>query len=244
MDLSDGAAIGRGILGVETGLAEVCRLQKYLARKCNDKGKPVILSTQVLESMTTRKKPSRAEVTDVFNMVIDGVDGILLTGETAYGKHPLLAVQSLESIILEAEQQYNYEEEQERILKGITLPMNVADNICYLAVKSVTSTAASLIICITKTGKTAQKIARFRPSCMILAITNSNKVLRYLRIIRGVFPAFMTCEYEEGSFLDAALRIAKDKNLAISGERVIYVGGGKDSFIEGDTSLLRFCLIP
>ncbi|CAG9331038.1 unnamed protein product [Blepharisma stoltei] len=244
IDLSDGASIGRGILGVETGLSNACRLQKSIIKKCNDKGKPVVLSTQVLESMVSRTKPSRSEVTDVTNMVFDGVDGILLTGETAYGRNPLLAVKSLESIILESEGHIHYEEEQELIFRDLTLPMSIAENVCYSAVRSVSSTMASLIICITKTGKTAQKIVRYKPACMVLGITDCLKTLRFLRIVRGVYPVLLSNNLEEGHLVENALHIAKEHHLALEGQTVIYVGGSKDSFIEGDTSLLRFCTIP
>ncbi|CAG9332554.1 unnamed protein product [Blepharisma stoltei] len=242
IQLSDGAAIGRGILGVETGLSEVCRLQKLIIKKCNDKGKPVLLSTQVLDSLVSRLKPSRSEVTDITNMVFDGVDGIILTGETAYGRNPLLAVQYLESIISEAEQHIHYEEEQEMIFRDLKLPMSITENICYSAVRSVSSTMASLIICITKTGKTAQKIVKYKPACMVLAITDCSKTLRFLRIVRGVYPVLM--DQTASHLVESALNIAKEHNLAQAGQTVIYVCGGKDSFVEGDTSLLRFCTIP
>jgi len=244
IDVSDGCSIGRGVLGLETSLPNVCKIQKYVTKVCNEKGKPVMVSTQVLESMVFKTKPSRAEVTGVFNVVYDGIDSILLTGETAYGKHPELAVRACASICMEAEKHIPYEEVSENILKNIQAPISIPENICYCAVRSVLSIKAKLIVCITKTGKTAQLISRFKPPCMILAITNSTKALKYMRIIRGVYPACLEEAKLTESFKEHSMKVALEKELVQSGDKVIYVGGGHDSFIEGDTSSLVVCIIP
>lgn len=240
----EGCSIGRGALGVETSVAEVCSLQKQFIKLSTEKGKPVIVSTQMLESMVSNQKPTRAEVNDVFTAAYDGADSILLSGETAYGKHPQIAVKACFDVCMEAEKHIPYQEVSEGIMNSISVPLSIAEDICYCAVKSVVWVGASLITCITKSGKTAQTISKFRPSCMILAITNNLKVLRFLRIVRGVFPALIKEEEFAESYSTQTLEIAKEKQLVQSGEKVVYVGGGRDSFVEGDTSSLKINIVP
>lgn len=187
--MADGIVIGRGSLALETSLAHVCQLQKDITLEANSCGKPVIISTQILESMVYSARPGVTEALDVTNAVIDGCDGFVLTAETAYGLNPVRAVQACVSLCLEAEAVIDYERENEKMLRGMS-SMSIIENICYCAVRSVLSIQAHLIACITNSGATALMISHFRPPCPILAITNRQKTVRQLRIIRGVFPAY------------------------------------------------------
>jgi len=241
--MADGIVIGRGSLALETSLAHVCQLQKDITLEANSCGKPVIISTQILESMVYSARPGVTEALDVTNAVIDGCDGFVLTAETAYGLNPVRAVQACVSLCLEAEAVIDYERENEKMLRGMS-SMSIIENICYCAVRSVLSIQAHLIACITNSGATALMISHFRPPCPILAITNRQKTVRQLRIIRGVFPAYC----DETARLDIALvnvamEVAVRDGLAKSGDVFVYVSGGHD-FQAGDTSSLRICKVP
>lgn len=242
--MADGIVIGRGSLALETSLAHVCQLQKDITMEANSCGKPVIISTQILESMVHSATPGVTEVMDVTNAVIDGCDGLILTAETAYGLNPVRAVRACVQLCLEAESVIDYERENEKMLRGMS-SMSIIENICYCAVRSVLSIQAHLIACISTSGATALMISHFRPPCPILAITNKQKTVRQLRITRGVFPAY----YDETARLDIALvnvamEIAVRDGLASSGDVFVYVSGGNHSFQYGDTSSLRICKVP
>lgn len=242
--MADGIVIGRGSLALETSLAHVCQLQKDITLEANSVGKPVIISTQILESMVFSDRPGVTEVMDVTNAVIDGCDALILTAETAYGLNPVRAVQACVQLCLEAEAAIDYERENEIRLRGMS-SMSIIENICYCAVRSVLSIHANLIACITTSGATATMISHFRPPCPILAITNRQKTVRQMRIIRGVYPAYC----DETARLDIALvnvamEMAKREGLAKSGDVFVYVSGGHDSFQSGDTSSLRISKVP
>jgi pyruvate kinase len=241
LDVSAGCSIGRGILGVETSHSRVCSLQKKLVQMCNAKGKPVFISTQVLESMVFNDKPSRAEVVDSYCAVIDGADALMLTGETAYGKHPELAVKALHRICVEAEQHIDYKERREMIYKTIPPPMDIVTGICYFAAEAVEKIGASLIVCLTNSGNTALTISKFKPSCMIAAFTNNLKTLRYLRIVRGVYPILLEDDLYD-NVESAVIQISLKNELVQIGDTILFVGSSKDSIAEGTTSSLRILI--
>ena len=203
----------------------------------NAKGKPVFISTQVLESMVVNDKPSRAEVVDSYCAVTDGVDALMLTGETAYGKYPELAVNALHRICVEAEQHIDYKEQREMVYRGFPTPIQVSTGICYFAADAVEKIEATLIICLTKSGKTARMISMFKPSCMIMALTNNIKTLKFLRIIRGVYPVLINDQVENVE--KKAIQLGIENQLIMHGQIAIFVGSSKDSFTEGGTCSLR-----
>jgi len=239
LNFSDGVVLGRGNLALETSVSEACKIQKSVVKRCNELGKPVVLSTQVLDSMVLRSRPTRTEVVDIANSIYDGVDAILLTSETAHGRNPSLAVTITDKIARDAESNMDYSEESDNILKHIISNISVAENICYCAVRSVLNLNLKLIICITQSGYTAQMISRFKPPCVILALTDSLRVVRQLRLVRGVFPALMQNQNSSEAFTSYALNMARSHNLLKEGEMAVYVAGGSDSFQAGDTCSLR-----
>jgi pyruvate kinase len=237
VDMTDGCLIGRGILALETSLSEVCRVQKGVTALCNELAKPMIISTQLLESMCTSTAPSRSEVTDITNAVLDGCDALLLSGETAYGRHPILALQACSKICLETERSQEYARVNALAMLRRPKGLSVAENICYCAVQSVTRVQAVLLICITEKGYSAQLLSKYKPPCPILAITNSRRTLKFLKIVRGVIPALM--QDLSGDFISNAIQIAKELNLASPDDKVVYICGNPNQFISGDTSTLR-----
>lgn len=239
---SEGFSIGRGILGVETSHARVSYLQKKLVQLCNAKGKPVFVSTHVLESMTVNDKPTRSEVVDSYCAVTDGVDAIMLTGETAYGKHPEQAVQALHRICLEAEQHTNYKKQRKAVINNLTFPLSTTDGICYFAAEAASKMSANLIICLTKTGRTAKNLSRFKPSCIVAALTDIEKTVRFLRVIRGIFPILVNSS-EDRENENVAIELVKRDGLVKAGDKVVFIGSSRDIIIEGSTSSLKVITI-
>lgn len=242
LDISDGCSIGRGVLGVETSHSQVTLLQKKLVKLSNMKGKPVFVSTHVLESMIFNDKPTRAEVVDSYCAVNDGVDALMLTGETAVGKYPELAVQTLNRICIEAEQHLNYKKDREGVIDRVSSSFEYADSVCYFAAEAVDKIGASLIVCLTKTGRTAKNLSRFKPACLIAAVTDLEKTLRYLRVVRGMYPILVESS-EDRENEGMALGLVKEHGLVKTGDRVVFIGSSRDTIIEGSTSSLKIITI-
>lgn len=242
LDVSEGCSIGRGILGVETSHSQVTLLQKKLVKLSNIKGKPVFVSTHVLESMIINDKPTRAEVVDSYCAVTDGVDALMLTGETAIGKYPELAVHTLNRICVEAEQHLNYKKQRDAVIENIPNPLETTDGICYFAAEAADKIGASLIICLTKTGRTAKILSRFKPACLIAAVTDLEKTLRFLRVIRGIYPILVSSS-EDRENETVALALVKEHQLVRTGDRVVFIGSSRDTIIEGSTSSLKIITI-
>jgi pyruvate kinase len=242
VDITDGCVIGRGMMALETSLAEVCKVQKDLTKLCNQLAKPMVISTQLLESMCINTVPKGSEVNDITNAILDGADALLLSGETAFGRHPVRALEVCTSICLEVERSQEYARISALAIEDSAASLNFAEDICYCAVQSVLSLGAVLIICITQRGISAQVLSKFKPPCPILALTDNPQTQRYLRIIRGVVPTLM--QDLTSDFLAISLMRAKELRLAQAGDLVVYIGGGSDSFATGDTCTLRITQVP
>jgi pyruvate kinase len=239
LEASDGCSIGRGMLAVETSLSQACVLQKEIVRMCNTKNKPVFISTQVLESMVVNDKPSRAEIVDAYCAVTDGADALMLTGETAFGKYPEQSVSALHRICIEAELNFDYKAHRELVFRSLPTPFAPSLGICYFAAEAVDKVRAKCIICITKTGKTASKLAMFMPACMVVAVTDNIQTLRYLRVVRGIYPVLAEQHDPETDTEALALRASLEAGIVEQGDLVVFVGSRKDSFVEGSTTSLR-----
>jgi pyruvate kinase len=238
----DGVVIGRGTLALETSLADVCRVQKKIVKKCNELSKPVIISTQLLESMVYHNSPTRSEVTDVTNAVLDGADALLLSGETAYGHDPIRAFLACARICVEAERHLNYSDQCEKIKKILGKNITITENTCYSAVTTVLCTDAKVIVCLTESGRTAQIISRFMPPCAIVALTNSRRTERTMKIMRGVHPFFVT-ESDELELLMKIFDIVKREKFAVVGDNIVLVGGLLQNFAAGNTCTLKILTV-
>jgi pyruvate kinase len=242
VEVTDGCVIGRGMMALETSLSEVCKVQKDLTKLCNHQAKPMVISTQLLESMCVNTVPKGSEINDITNAILDGADALLLSGETAFGRHPTKALEVCSNICLEVERSQEYARISALALEECAASLNFAEDICYCAVQSVLSVGAVLIICITQRGTSAQVLSKFKPPCPILALTDNPQTQKYLRIIRGVVPALM--QDFTNDFLANSLMRAKELKLAQAGDLVVYIGGGSDSFATGDTCTLRISQVP
>jgi pyruvate kinase len=202
LDESDAVMVARGDLGLELPLERVPRVQKEITRRCRALGIPVIVATQVLESMRTEPRPTRAEVSDAANAVDDGVDAIMLAGETAAGRYPLRAVQTLDAIIRDAEMMPPVGrlalDERTQLLGGH------GRAICEAAVTLAEHGEANAIVAVTRGGKTARLLSALRPRAPIYAVTDSADMTRRLALMWGVVPVLADLS---GDVNEAANRI-------------------------------------
>ncbi len=236
LEVADGAMIARGDLGLEIPIEKVPVVQKEIIRKCNLLGKPVIVATQMLESMVRAPLPTRAEVTDVANAVIDGADALMLSEETAIGKHPVAAVKMMAQIALEAEATLPYQ--QLLIEKGKELPAKTDEAISYAACHIAHQLEAKAIIATTSSGSTAQRVSKYRPKAFILAITPSETVLRKLCLFWGVRAYKINEPLPLSELFVQGARIAKEMDIARSGDLVVITGGVPIG-VPGTTNLLK-----
>lgn len=236
---ADGVMIARGDLGVELPPEDVPMLQKMITRKCNQAGKPVIIATQMLESMINNPTPTRAEASDVANAVIDGGDAVMLSGETSVGRYPLEAVQIMDRIIKKVETEHSG---QVRVLDR---PQGIVESrldalgraACVLAEQM----NAAAIVTVTHSGETARGISRYRPRPKIIAITDRPKILRRLQLLWGV--RGMVIEDEElNRDSDKALEVIQSRllesGMIMRGEYVIMLAG-QPFFARGSTNFIK-----
>jgi pyruvate kinase len=180
--LSDGVMVARGDLAVEIGQSLLPGKQKKIIRICNSLGKPVITATQMLDSMVTHPRPTRAEVTDIANAVLDGTDAVMLSAETASGKYPVKCIETMNEIIREVERTDAHYYQMNLSDGYLSVAEAIAESACLTAMKL----KASAIVCLTTSGKTATLISRFRPRAKIVAVTHIMETLNRLELAWGI----------------------------------------------------------
>ena len=183
INVSDGIMVARGDLGVEVPTEEIPLIQKTLIRKCNQVGKPVITATQMLDSMIRNPRPTRAEVTDVANAIIDGSSAVMLSGETSAGKYPLEAVRTMFNICINTENSLDYKEILK--LRSVASEITTTNAISKATVNTAQDLGAKAIITATSSGYTSKAISKFRPKAPIIAVTNKPNVVRKLALEWG-----------------------------------------------------------
>jgi len=220
---ADGIMVARGDLGIEISLRKVPIVQKEIIRKCNQAGKPVIVATQMLESMVGARRPTRAEVSDVANAILDGADAVMLSGETAIGKYPVRTVNMMASIITETEKVLPYE----RILleKSEQVTAQTDDAISYAACHMSQRLGAACIVAYTSSGSTALRVSKYRPKVPILAITPSANTARRLMLSWGIEPHLATEPSNVDIMFQDAAQLALQNGIAKRGELVIITAG-------------------
>lgn len=181
---SQGIMVARGDLGVEVPMERLPMIQKKIIKKCIQKSLPVIVATQMMDSMITNPSPTRAEITDVANAVLDGTDAVMLSGETATGKHPVEVVKAMTKIVIEAEKHYEwYGKRPKPDHKSKTF---VSDVVCFNAAKTATDIKAKAIVGMTISGYTAFKMSSYRPTCKIYIFSEHRLMLSTLNLVWGV----------------------------------------------------------
>ncbi len=217
-----GIMIGRGDMGVEIPFEELPAIQKHLITKCRLLGKRVITATEMLESMIHNPRPTRAEISDVANAVYDGTSAIMLSGETAAGKYPVLTVQTMARIAEKTEESINY---RKRFVNAEFQIKNTVDAISHATCGMAIDIGASAITACSLSGMTARMVSRFRPPVDILGLTTSEKTWRKLALSWGVTPAL--CEvYDSADVLFyTAKRVTTDLFQLKSGDKIVITGG-------------------
>ena len=225
---SKGIMVARGDLGVEIPLEKVPMVQKNIIKRCNELGRPVIVATQMLESMKGNPRPTRAEVGDVATAILDGTDAIMLSGETASGKYPLKAVKAMTSIAKE------YDSKVETVISDSFHKVEYLERnstsmfvtkAAYLASQTLN---VSAIITPTETGFTARKVSRFKPKCPIIAITSDKRIMRQLQMTWGVISLYEKTKYDQLDLMvNAVVSKSFKKGLIKINEKVVITAGHK-----------------
>ncbi|MBE9127294.1 MULTISPECIES: pyruvate kinase [unclassified Coleofasciculus] len=231
LSLSDGVMVARGDLGVELPAEDVPILQKRLISTANRLGIPVITATQMLDSMVSSPRPTRAEISDVANAILDGTDAVMLSNETAVGKYPVEAVATMARIAVRIEKEHvtrNVEDTRRSIPNAISQAVGqIAEQL-----------QASAIMTLTKTGSTARNVSKFRPYTPILAITPHVDVARQLQLVWGVRPLLVLDLPSTGQTFQAAINVAQEKNLLAEGDLVVMTAGTLQG-VPGSTDLIK-----
>jgi pyruvate kinase len=228
LDVADAIMIARGDLGVQIPIEDVPAIQKKLIRKANLLGRPVITATQMLESMTENIRPTRAEVTDVANAILDGTDAVMLSEETAIGRYPVETVKMMARIAASIERQRRAvtwsSDLEDHFRNGVGRKNISAEDVVSLnVIEAARSLNARLVLTPTYTGSTPRRISRFKPDCWILSFSDYEPTSRFLTLSYGVHPFLM--DNQVGGWHDAVMKLIRDLRLAKKGERVILTEG-------------------
>ncbi len=220
---SDGIMIARGDLGVELPVEQVPLIQRDIIRKCIHRGKPVIVATQMMESMIDRVKPNRSEITDVANAVLEGTDAVMLSAETAMGNHPVLVVETMRKIIEMVEKtEYNYNREE---LKPIShSPSFLSDAICYNACKLASDLSADAIIGITQSGYAAFTLSAYRPKSPIFIFTKEKTLVNQLSLSWGIRAFYLSEPDNIDQIISSQIAVLKEKGFLVTGNIVVNTG--------------------
>jgi len=234
--VSDAIMIARGDLGVETPPELIPNIQKLIIKKCNHAEIPVITATQMLDSMVSNPRPTRAEVSDVANAVLDGTDAIMLSGETAAGKFPVESVRVMRKIADASEKTVDFRQLNERLLTSKL--KSVTNAVSYSSCSTASHLGARAIICPTYSGDTARLISMFRPNVPIIATTSKLKAQRQMMLYWGVTPLIMKQETSSDILFYKSVEKAKALNLVSPGDLVV-ITAGVPLGITGNTNLMK-----
>ena len=217
--VSDGIMVARGDLGVEVPMQRVPLIQKTIVEKCLAAAKPCIIATQMMESMIVDSMPTRAEINDVANAVLDGADALMLSAETSVGKHPLRVIEIMSSIITDIES------DRRTYYKGVKptndSPTFASDEICFTAVRMSDHLNASAIVAMTKSGFTGFRVASYRPEANVFIFTNNKRLLATLNLVWGVRGFFYDKFVSTDETFQDVVDMLKEANMVQSGQYVI-----------------------
>jgi pyruvate kinase len=233
---ADAIMVARGDLGIEVSAQDVPIVQKQIIRKCLAVGKPCIVATQMLESMIQNPRSTRAETSDIANAILDGADAVMLSGETSVGKYPLNAVKAMKAVALNTEEWM----ERDNIVIGRRIPRDVtliSEAIAQAGVQISRELGTKYLVAGTASGSNARELSKFRPHCLVIAVTSKEVVARQLALVWGVRPMLMS--YNSNREMSAKMNRYLLKNkLAEKGDKLTIVSGLTKNKI-GGTNLIR-----
>ena len=221
--VSDGIMVARGDMGVEIPLEDVPIIQKMIIKKVYNADKQVITATQMLDSMMIHPRPTRAEATDVANAIYDGTSAIMLSGETAAGKYPVEALTTMSKIAERTEMDINY---KQRFLNNHKdYRSDITEAVCHATCMTAYDLESKSILTVTKSGRSARMISKYRPDCRIIAGSTEEKVVRQLNMSWGVSPVLIKEKAHVLELFDYAVEVAKSKKLVEKGDVVVITSG-------------------
>ena len=221
IDTFDGVMVARGDLGVEIPQEQVPLIQKKIISMANKSGKPVIIATQLLETMVESPTPTRAEISDIANAIFDGTDALLVTGETAVGKFPDKVIEVLKKVIIETENTIDYNS----ILQPIGHEHHTADAISHATCQIANDMSINVILSLTHSGSTARMIARYKPSANIIALTPVETTCRQLSIIWGVTSSIISEYLKSDDIPSVSAKFINGNNILKKGDKYVVTGG-------------------
>ena len=236
IEVSDGIMVARGDLGVETPPEAIPHIQKLIVKKCNEADIPVIIATQMLDSMQKNPRPTRAEVSDVANAILDGTDAIMLSGESAAGKYPIESVRSMRKIAESAEITMDYQNLFSKIVNR--REKSITNSVSHASCSTAMQLHAKAIICPTYSGSTARLISMYRPNVPIIATTSNPRVQRQLMMNWGVLPLLMDQQTSSDILFYKSVEKTKTLGLVSSGDLVV-ITAGVPLGITGKTNLMK-----
>lgn len=235
INASYGIMVARGDLGIEVPVEKIPGIQRMIIRKCVERHKPVIVATQMLHTMITNPRPTRAEVTDIANAIYSNTDALMLSGETASGKYPLEAVKTMAAVAEQAENDRNSFDAMYNV------PLNEhcsqREFLSHTAIESTRLLGIEGIITASKSGYTARCLATYRGPKPILAICYNDKLQRWLNLSYGVIAVRQKEKASSGEIFNAALRMLRQKGYVTNEDKVAYLSGALDSLGDGTTLL-------
>lgn len=240
LKVSDGLMVARGDLGVELPAEDIPLTQKMLIKKANEAGKPVITATQMLDSMIRNPRPTRAEVTDIANSILDGTDAIMLSGETAAGKYPVAAVKTMETIAERTEKDLDYRRYVNKIPNKADI--TVANAISHASCTTAYELGAAAIITPTQSGSTARMISKFRPKAPIIAATVDERVMRKLCLSFGVYSVLIKSTESTDDLIEQSVNQAIAYEYINSGDLVV-ITAGIPAGVAGTTNLIKVHIV-
>ena len=222
INLSDGTMVARGDLGVELPIERVPSIQKMIINKCHTNGKISIVATEMMSSMTHEMRPTRAEVSDVANAVLDGTDAVMLSGETTVGEHPVETLTMMSKIIASTEENIDYLDFLDKAMR--TEKENTTGIIAYSVAEAANRLHTKLIVTPTLSGATAKKISRFRPKCLILATSPDIKTIKSLNLNFGVVPTYIDELNSLDKIMSKVTTVASKKFNLKANDKLIITG--------------------
>jgi pyruvate kinase len=238
--VSDAVMVARGDLGVEVDFDRVPLIQKSIVEKCMAMSKPVIIATQMMESMITNATPTRAEANDVANAVLDGADTVMLSGETSVGKYPVETIRSMQRIIDSTEfRGYQYFRKNPPKTHNDTF---LQDSICFNAVEMAEQSEAAAIICLTHSGYTAYRISSHRPRAKIYTFTMNKDLLRRMSLVWGVRAFYFADCHNINDYVDYSINFLLSQNLVKKNDLVVHVGS-IPIIQKGKTNMVKLSIV-